>query len=60
MKGIAIERLSFKQKVEVYDWLYETFGPDSDETWHEERDYEFVDIVVNDKIYAWYVLRFGL
>lgn len=60
MKGIAIEGLTLDRQVEVYNWLYDTFGHQSKETWHEEQDFDLFSIVVNDKIYNWYLLKFGL
>lgn len=57
-KGVAIERWTWLHRQEVRMWLVENFGAHGDR-WAEHQDYDLENLVMEDEVYAWYMLRWG-
>lgn len=55
-KGVAVEKWTWSQKEEVYTWLEKNFG-EKGSRWSEEHDYDLVDLVMEEEVYVWYLLR---
>ena len=59
MIGIAIERWSSKKEQEVIDWLRETYGYPSKITWFVDQDFDLRTLILDDKIYTMYLLKWS-
>lgn len=59
MKGIAIERWSAAKDAEVINWLTESAGASTKDTWWVDRDYDLITLILCDELYLMYKLRFA-
>jgi hypothetical protein len=57
-KGVATERWTSDHRQEVFAWLTENFG-ESGGRWVEDQDYDFLNLIMEDDVYAWYSVRWA-
>ena len=59
MNSIAIETWSRDKYYNVFKWLTAQFGPPSTTTWYADIQPLVEDLIMDDEIYSWYLLKWG-
>lgn len=57
LRGVAIEGWSGDKVTKVERWLTKNFGPAGAKTWYIDVQPWQEDLVMNEKIYAWFSLK---
>jgi hypothetical protein len=55
-RSISIEHWTWSHRNEVRMWLVDTFGVHGDR-WYEDQDYDLTNLVMDEDVYNWYVIR---
>lgn len=58
MYGLPIERLPEKPLRELKQWLQESFGPESNETYYIDYDFDLHTLCMSKEVYTLYLLKY--
>lgn len=59
MTGIVLEGMSLDTFYDITDWLTDTCGPPSEDTWYIFHDYDLKDLMFTREIGTMLYLRWG-
>lgn len=55
--AVAMETWHYKKKQDVEDWLRQTCGPASRDTWRIVHEYGLTDLVMSTEVYTLFTLK---
>jgi len=57
-KGVHIDHWPWDRRHEVRMWLVSNFGVHGDR-WYEQNDFGLEDLVMDEDVYNWFMMRWG-